>query len=718
MTPKTASRLAWSLAGISLAMVAATWVLVFLNREVIYTLQQTKPIELVVPVGFALMGAMVASRQPGNAVGWLFLGIAVVGPISGFGPQYALRDLTTPGSLWGTTILAWAAQWSVSLIFPAGLAAFLFMLFPSGDLPSRRWRWLAWLAVTFTVVATAGSMLAPYPIVIRPRLPRITNPVSLAFFGDLWEGPVGEVLWLGGLAILVLSVVALLVRLRGSTGVEREQIKLFAYSAAAGVVTVLVPTILLLLEVRVPEIVQSLCIVLGFGIALPVAAGVAVLRYRLFDVELVLRKTVVYALLAAFITGVYLLVVVFISGAVFGIGTRGSVVPTLLAVIAVALVLQPIRNRAQRLANRLVFGKRATPYEVLSEFGERLAGSYATEDVLPRVARVAGEGVGASRSTVWLRVGGELRPAATWPVTEDRPEPLALHEDSVPLFAVEEQVFEVRHQGALFGALTVAMPPRDPLTPTGEKLLQGLAAQAGLILRNVRLIEELRASRQRIVAAQDEERRRLERNIHDGAQQELVALSVKVRLAETLVQRDPDRAESILREVKAEATEALESLRDLARGIYPPLLADKGLAVALEAQARKAAVPVVVDPDGVGRYPQEVEAGVYFCVLEALQNVSKYADASAVNVRLAQDDGSLVFAVVDDGHGFDPASTPPGMGLQNMRDRIEALGGQLEITSAPGRGTMVTGRVPLQAAPDAAVQASASRSGSNSDFGM
>ena len=185
------------------------------------------------------------------------------------------------------------------------------------------------------------------------------------------------------------------------------------------------------------------------------------------------------------------------------------------------------------------------------------------------------------------------------------------------------------HRGELLGALTVTKPPvRAARPPTEDRLLADLAGQAGLVLRNVRLIEELRASRQRIVAAQDERARALERNIHDGAQQQLVALAVKLRLARSLAEKDPPKAAEMLDALQAEAVDALENLRDLARGIYPPLLADQGLAAALGAQARKSPVPVSVEADGVGRYPQDVEAAVYFCALEALQNIAKYADAS------------------------------------------------------------------------------------------
>jgi signal transduction histidine kinase len=224
------------------------------------------------------------------------------------------------------------------------------------------------------------------------------------------------------------------------------------------------------------------------------------------------------------------------------------------------------------------------------------------------------------------------------------------------------------------------------------------------VLRNVRLTEqllqtlrELQASRQRIVAAQDEERRRLERNIHDGAQQQLVALAVKVRLARSFTEKDPEKAASLLDQVGQEIGSALEDLRDLARGIYPPLLADQGLVAALKGQARKAPIPIVIEGDGIGRYPQETEAAVYFCTLEALQNVAKYARASRAEVRLADQGGHLTFRISDDGAGFDTTKASHGTGLQGMSDRLSALGGELEVVSAPGRGTQVMGRLPLGA---------------------
>ena len=262
----------------------------------------------------------------------------------------------------------------------------------------------------------------------------------------------------------------------------------------------------------------------------------------------------------------------------------------------------------------------------------------------------------------------------------------------------------IRHQGELLGALSIVKRPGESITPTEEKLVRDLAGQAGLVMRNVALteqlmdhIDQLRASRQRLVNAQDEERRKLERNLHDGAQQQLVALSVKLRLAEGLVDRDPEKTKSMLADLQAATGEAIEDLRDLARGIYPPLLADKGLVAALEAQARKGSVATDVRSENVVRYPQQVEAAVYFCALEALNNVAKYAGASRAEVRLAQSNGDLTFEVSDDGAGFDVGRTSYGTGLRGMADRVEAIGGTLEIRSTPGEGTSVAGRIPVSA---------------------
>src|SRR5215469_1830795 len=247
----------------------------------------------------------------------------------------------------------------------------------------------------------------------------------------------------------------------------------------------------------------------------------------------------------------------------------------------------------------------------------------------------------------------------------------------------------------------VAALIHDPALRYNPGLVDSVCAAAGLTLDNERLQAELRArlvelqaSRARLVTAADQARRRIERDLHDGAQQQLVALRISLGLARQLITSSPAEAADLIAQTEHQAAGALEELRELARGIYPPLLADLGLPAALEAQARKAALPVTVEAPEGGRFPQEIEAAVYFSVLEALQNVAKYAQASAARVTLGHDGPYLVFTVTDDGKGFDQAITPMGTGVQGMSDRLSALGGTLEITSAPGRGTRVTGRVP------------------------
>ncbi|HEX2063317.1 MAG TPA: sensor histidine kinase, partial [Acidimicrobiales bacterium] len=438
---------------------------------------------------------------------------------------------------------------------------------------------------------------------------------------------------------------------------------------------------------------------------IPLALLVGIFRFRLWNVDKLISRALVFGALAGLVSAGYAGLVA-VLGSLVGQRQEINFLPVV-ATFAVALLFSPAKDRLQRLANRLVYGRRATPYEVLSRFSERVGESVPTEELLGRMARLLAEGTGATQAVVWMKVGDQLQPAASWG-SGDGPAPLPRHTVGNDVGAIPgvRRVVPVHHQGETLGALSVSKP--ELLTPTEESLLDDLARQAGLVLRNLRLtadlmarLEELRSSRQRLVVAQDEARRRLERNLHDGAQQQLVALRVQLSLAERLAADMGDAAQPLvemLGELKDQTGQALEELRDLARGIFPPLLAAEGLVTALKAQAEKAPVPVdVVAPD-LGRYPREVESAVYFCCLEALQNTAKYAGASHVEVRLEHTDGTLRFSVTDDGRGFDPDAVTVGTGTQNMSDRLEALGGRFRIDSAVGAGTRVEGSIPLGAA--------------------
>ena len=631
-------------------------------------------------LSFPAVGFFVLSRRPDNRLAWLMVamgvGVAILGPVQGYGAYAIEHDLP-----YGPLGLALGGPGWVPFIAISGL---LLLLFPDGHLPSPRWRWFAWMcgiamAIVFVAIWFYPGDFADsgYPEIENPIGIEATKAVDVVFGALLLSAPV----------LVVGGFVSLVVRMRRTTDdVVRHQIRWLAYAASL--------MALLFALSFIPGLgnddawnswIQNLS-AMSFML-IPVATGVAILRYRLYDIDVVIRKTVVIAIVVAFIALVYVGVVAGVGALV---GSSGSPLLSAFAAGIVALVFQPVRSRARRFADRVVYGSRATPYEVVATFGEQLAGTYSSDDVLPRLARVLGEGVGAERAEVRMIVDDGLRTVATWP--PEAPE------------AADDLVVEVRHQGTVLGALAVSMPTSDPIDRPREQLVQDLAAQAGLVLRNERLTQQLRArladlqaAQKRLVAAQDGERRKLERNIHDGAQQQLVALQVRQRLVEQLIDRDPAKAKEMVAGLQVDIGAALDDLRDLARGIYPPLLADKGLVAALEAQARKSPIPVRVEADGVDRLPQDIEAAVYFSVLEGLQNVAKYAQATSATVSFERSNGELRFRVRDDGRGFDPSETGYGTGLQGIADRLGALEGRVEVTSEPGAGATLSGSVPVPA---------------------
>jgi signal transduction histidine kinase len=679
---------------ISNAVVALSAVLVGANVVVSFTQppltnqdQTDWLFNIIIVVGFSIyaaIGCLIVRRQPRNAIGWLLLFVPLIGSLTLANGVYTDRALVrAPGSLPFGTIGAWLDRWLLVLAMGAFIP--IFLLFPDGRLPSRSriWRIVGWVTFAAPVVTTLAFALTPGRLtgaLTHLEHLHVMNPVGVGS-----PETMNAITQIGGMTMLATGIagfVGLIVRYRRAAPEVRQQIRWLALVGAA-FLSVLVVGIAL--SVVVPTLmdgaVGTLFFTLSFTIlviGIPAACGIAILKYRLYDLDVVIRKTVVFTVLAVFIAGVYALIVVGVGAVV---GSRSNTTLAFAAAAVLAIAFQPVREWARRFADRLVYGRRATPYEVLSEFSGRMGETYATEDVLPRMAQILAEGTGASGARVLLGTGSQMHEGARWPA------------DARPGDA--EHVVAVVDRGEELGALAVTMPANDPMNPAKDKLVRDLASQAGLVLRNARLIEELRASRRRIVSAQDERARKLERDIHDGAQQQLVALGVKMRLLEPMLDRDLAKARELLDQLRDDTTDALDTLRDLARGIYPPILADQGLPAALEAQGRKAVVPVVLEPDGVGRYPQDVESAVYFCVLEALQNVGKYANASAVNVRLLEDDGNLVFEVRDDGVGFDPDSARDGTGLRGMADRLEAVGGQLHVSSALGEGSTIGGRVPV-----------------------
>ena len=646
----------------------------------------------------AILGVLIAIRRPRNSIGWLLLAIALADSICVFADFTAMRGLLSGAVASGW--VAWAA-WTYKNVFGMGAFCLLFLVFvfPNGHvLPGPRWRWAAWVGLAAVVVVTASGMVSAQSTQLSPRLPSLTNPLAIPAFDSLTNSN-GTLQSLLFLLIFVGLVAEVVVRFRRSQGVERRQMRWFAYVAATALGIFILTFTPLLSDAGTA--IDNYTLDFGLVVAVPLTIGLAVMRYGLYDLDVFISRSIVYASLAAFITAVYVGIAVGI-GTLVGSGGKPNLALSILATAIVAVGFQPVRERIQRVANRLVYGKRATPYEVLSQFSERVAESYASEDVLPRMAHVLAEGTAAELSEVWLRSGDELRRAAAFPLETAAPAAMHLNGAAELWIPTADRSVLVRHQGDVLGALTVTKRRGESLSPIEIKLMDDLAHQAGLVLKNVGLtadlqarLVDLRASRQRLVAAQDDERRKLERDLHDGAQQHLVAIKVKLGLTEMLLTKDPKKAMTTIQQLKSDADEALETLRDLARGIYPPLLADKGLPTALQAQARKATLLITIDADGIGRYPQDTEAALYFCILEALQNIQKYAQASKAIVRMREEGDHLAVEVTDDGCGFVVSTTARGNGLTNMEDRLDALGGNLQVESTLGRGTTLRAKVPV-----------------------
>ena len=382
---------------------------------------------------FALVGGAIVRRQPRNTIGWLMLVIPLVTAAAFFVGDYATEALATgSGSLPFGRFAAWLDRWmslSTTLVFIP-----LFLLFPDGHIASRRWRVALWLSIAGPALAIVSFALTPGRLTggfADLTSVTVTNPFGVPSLRD----PLNAMTLVGGamsFAAAIVAGISLVVRFRQSTGETRQQIKWLSFVALAFIAEfglMVVGTIATNDNDLVGE-VGFLVMFLTIALGIPTACGVAILKYRLYDLDVVVRKTVVFGLLAIFITLVYIAVV---GGIGALIGSTSNTVLSFAAAAALAILFQPARERANRLADRLVYGKRATPYEVLAEFSGRVGETYATDDVLPRMAQLLGEGSGAASAAVWLRVGAEIRPAASWP--EHQPaDALAVEGDALPAF--------------------------------------------------------------------------------------------------------------------------------------------------------------------------------------------------------------------------------------------------------------------------------------------
>jgi signal transduction histidine kinase len=455
-------------------------------------------------------------------------------------------------------------------------------------------------------------------------------------------------------------------------------------------------------------------------------------RRLLGHVDRLLGGAVALTGLTGVVVSVYLVIVV-------GLGRsptddeRTILLLSMLAAAVAALLYAPARARVARVSNRLVYGEQHTPDEALRTFGSRLTRAIPFDELMLQLVESLRKSMALQAAEIWTGSAGHLERVVSVPergsaqldltpteqpvVARARVSGAAWLEVWLPRLLEDRgdamlRMAPITHAGELLGFIVVERPAdAERFGDADESVLAELARQVGLALHNLQLdsalqeslrelqrrAEELRASRARVVAAADAERRKIERNLHDGAQQHLVALAVTVRLAQQVAGSDPEQARDLLEQLGHDLRDAVQELRDLAHGIYPPVLMDRGLVAALESAAGRATLPVAVAGSDVGRFPQEVEAAVYFCCLEALQNAAKHAGAGAqATVTIERRAEGLSFTVADDGVGFDPAGPAGrGHGFANMNDRVGAIGGTLDLNSAPGRGTRVSGIVPI-----------------------
>src|SRR6266508_1474458 len=547
----------------------------------------------------------------------------------------------------------------------------------------------------------------------------------------LWSDRPSAPTWPVVMEALVAAAVGghgAMARYRGARLAERRLMHWVALAIAAATEVVLVASALHVLVGWPPRVIQIAAVA---TIPIPLALLLRTSTRLQGRAERLVAPAISLVGLTSLVAAVYLVVVVGLGRAPTD-DERTVLALSIVATGISALLYVPARRRLADFSNRLVHGARQAPAEVIRAFGERLSRAVPLEELLLQIAESLRAALAVEAAEIWTGSGGVLERVVSEPDRGHAELRLSSSEESVvarasvsgpariavwlPQLLADRgdavvRVAPMAHSGELFGLIVVERSADgDPFDEEAEKVLAELARQVGLAMRNVRLdsdlhasleelrrqAEELRASRARVVAAADAERRRIERDLHYGAQQYLVGLEVNLRVVCGLVDSDAEKAKAILDELRATVQEAMQDFRDLAHGIYPPLLQDRGLSEALANAARRATIPTRIEAPAARRYDPEMEATVYFCCLEALQNAGKHAGSGArATIRLREEEDALLFEVADDGSGLDPARTSSGTGFTNMRDRLEALGGSLRIESTLSRGTRVVGTIPL-----------------------
>ncbi|MDQ0379708.1 sensor histidine kinase [Amycolatopsis thermophila] len=577
----------------------------------------------------------------------------------------------------------WAANllWQYTAVLSLIGGVLQLASYPDGVV-EKRWQRVALRLMWLHLLLPPLLLLSRPDLVIDPYL-LDPSPVVASPFAVSW------LFWLGGPLAAILNgnyglVVAVILFVRFAQAGREQRARMRLLVVVTALLLVCYPLLIVLQGlVGDPDPVWLRLLgwlAIGLMAMIPVAVVIGVVRYRLFDIELVLRRSVVFAVLSAGIAAVYFGLA---AAPGLALGDRVPVELAVLLTIVATIAFQPVRRGLERLADRLVFGERVNRYQLVTDFGVALEHTLDLAELLPRLAGTVCRGLSAP----WVRVAVPGSAATAG----DPAGPPALR---LPL----------ERGGEVIGHIECG--PRDGGYDDADRdLLATLARQAATAIANVGLtarlaeqVAELGRSRARIVAAEDSERRRIERNIHDGAQQQVVALIMKLRLARNQVTRGDREPAAVLEELQRDAKDLLTDLRELAHGIHPPVLSDQGLVAAVEARADRLPLEVAVRAGTAlrgERLGPEVEGAAYFVICEALTNVVKHAAARSADIDLARHNGTLVVRVHDDGIGLAPGES--GHGLTNLRDRVEAIGGRLSVDSATGAGTTVCAELPVGA---------------------
>src|SRR6266545_967338 len=552
--------LAWSLAALSLLLtlvgLAAGW---RAGEEWQATHLLFGP---VTAITYALVGVLVATRQPRNPMGWIFSAVGVFTGLTLLSSSYEMVGQSGKVTLPGIDIVRWLGLWAwmPTTILPL---TFVLLLFPDGRLPSPRWRPIAWAAGLGLAAYIVSTALHPRPP-IEPIPPH--NP-----FGILGATRALELLASSTFVLLPVgifgSLAALVVRFRRSRGTEREQLKWLTYG---GVIAILGLTMMSAWGASRPGDLVAYELILGsVWVALTlivVAAGIAILRHRLYDIDIIINRTLVYGALSASIVGMYVLLVGAL-GALFQ--SSGNLFVALLATGLAAFLVQPLRARLQRSVNRLMYGERDDPYSVLSRLSQQLKTTLAPTAVLPSIAEAIAQALKLPYVAIALKQGNRLEIAGAYGLPAGEPMRLPL-------------VYQAETVGQL---LVAPRAPGESFTPAERRLLDDIALQAGVAAHAVRLTADLQRSRERLITAREEERRRLRRDLHDGLGPQLASLTLTLAAARELLRHDVDAADRLLQELGIHTQAAIADIRRVVYDLRPPALDDLGLVLALREQA-------------------------------------------------------------------------------------------------------------------------------------